>query len=145
MGPDINFIVVSRREIRRGLPLHAPYIIISISDPEKPTPKIRRSGLCRGILRLQFHDAEPTSRFILPPEIKIMSRRQALTIWRFVYRHLGNIKIIVVHCEEGMSRSPAVAAGICKGLGGDDSRFFREYQPNDYIYRLVLDSMPSNP
>jgi hypothetical protein len=44
-----------------------------------------------------------------------------------------------------MSRSPAVAAAICKGLGGDDRRFFREYQPNEFVYRLVLDSMPRNP
>ena len=45
---------------------------------------------------------------------------------------------IVVQCEQGMSRSPAVAAAICKGMGGDDQRFWRNYSPNRYVYEVVL-------
>gem|GEM_PF-4998327 len=29
-----------------------------------------------------------------------------------------------------MSRSPAIAAALCKGMGGDDASFWRLYQPN---------------
>jgi hypothetical protein len=39
-----------------------------------------------------------------------------------------------------MSRSPAIAAAICKGLGGDDAQFWWEYQPNEFVYRLTLDA-----
>jgi hypothetical protein len=50
-----------------------------------------------------------------------------------------------VHCELGMSRSPAVAAAICLGLGEDSTRFFEEYQPNQFVYRLVLAEAPAEP
>ena len=144
MTRDLQFLVVSRDEIEDGLLLRAPYIVISIADPGSPQPKIRPSGLCRGILRLRFHDAESVAGFVAPPEIKQMTQRQALAIWQFVQKHLSDIKLIVVHCEAGMSRSPAVAAAICKGLGWADSRFFEEYQPNMLVYRLVLEAMPTN-
>ena len=144
MTRDIQFLVASRDEIEHGLLLRAPYIVISIADPGSPQPKIRPSGLCRGILRLRFHDAEPVAGFIAPPEIKQMTQRQAQAIWQFVQKHLSDIKVIVVHCEAGMSRSPAVAAAICKSLGGDDSKFFQEFQPNMLVYRLVLEAKPTN-
>ena len=143
MNTSLGFIVVSRQEIETGLLLRSPYIVISIADPGSRLPKIRRSALCLGILRMRFHDAEPCQDFILPPEIKLMTRRQALTAWRFVYQYLAHVQTIVVHCEAGMSRSPAVAAAVCRGLGGDDRRFFQEYQPNMHIYRLMLATKPA--
>jgi predicted protein tyrosine phosphatase len=143
MQQNMEFMVVGRQEIEDGLLLRAPHVIISIADPGSPQPKIRPSGLCRGILRLRFHDAEPTEGFISPPEIKQMTQQQALAIWQFVLTHLLDIKLVVVHCEAGMSRSPAVAAAICRGLGGDDSRFFQEYQPNMLVYRLLLEAKPT--
>ena len=143
MRNNMEFLVVGRDEIEDGLLLRAPYIVISIADPGSPQPRIRPSGLCRGILRLRFHDAEPVVGFISPPEIKQMTQQQALAIWQFVQRHLSDIRLIVVHCEAGMSRSPAVAAAICKGLGGDDSRFFEEFQPNMLVYGLLLAAKPT--
>jgi len=47
--------------------------------------------------------------------------------------------------RQGMSRSPAVAAAICLGLGEDSTRFFEEYQPNQHVYRLALAEAPSDP
>lgn len=143
MQNNVEFLIVGRDEIEAGLLLRVPYIVVSISDPGSPQPKIRPSRLCRGILRLRFHDAEPTKGFTPPPEIKQMTQQQAMAIWQFVQKHLANIKMIIVHCEAGMSRSPAVAAAICKGLGGDDSRFFEDYQPNMYVYRLLLEATPT--
>jgi len=143
MRHDIEFLVVGRDEIEDGLLLRAPHVVISIADPGSPQPIIRPSGLCRGILRLRFHDAEPTEGFLSPPEIKQMTHQQAQAIWQFVKKHLSDIKLVVVHCEAGMSRSPAIAAAICKGLGGDDSRFFDEFQPNMLVYGLLLEAKPT--
>ena len=69
-----------------------------------------------------------------------MSPDQAAQIWRFVREHEGQVGTIVVHCEQGMSRSPAVAAALCKAKGGDDARFWRQNQPNPYVYQLVLNA-----
>jgi len=138
----MDFIVVSREEIEHGLLVRQPHVIISISDPRSRTPRIRETGLCRGILRLRFHDAEPVENFTFPENIRIMTPKHAKAVWRFVLQHVAEISTIVVHCEQGMSRSPAVAAAICLGLGQDNSRFFEEFQPNQHVYRLVLAESP---
>jgi predicted protein tyrosine phosphatase len=134
----MQFIVVGRDEIEQGVLVRKPYVVISISDPDKRRPRIRKPVLLRGSLFLKFHDAEDR----LHPDIVLMTPADARRIWRFVLHHRVEIGAIVVHCEQGASRSPAVAAAICKTLGGDDSRFFEEYVPNQYIYRLLLKTAP---
>jgi hypothetical protein len=71
---SMDFLVLSREEIEAGLLLRAPYVVISVSDPGSLSPRIRKGGLCRGILRLRFHDSEPVVGFSLSPETKLMSR-----------------------------------------------------------------------
>ena len=119
-------------------------MIISISDPESRKPRIRETGLCKGVLRLHFHDAEPVEGFNLPGEIQIMTPRHAKAIWQFILPRVTEISLVIVHCEQGMSRSPAVGAAICLGLGEDCARFFEEYQPNQYVYQLVLAESPTD-
>lgn len=140
---SINLVVLSRPEIEsRHFRLLAPYAVLSITSPRQSKTKIRRHGLCLGVLRLVFNDAEPTASFELPPNIKIMSKRQATIIWRFVLRHVDSVSTIVVHCEAGFSRSPAVAAAICRCLGHEDRFFFANFHPNMHVYRLLLDTKP---
>ena len=141
----MDFIVTDREGIERGLLIRRPYALISICDPRKRSPRLRTSGLCRGVLRLRFHDSIPVEGLTLPDTIKLMTTRQAGAIWRFVRQHQDEIRTLVVHCEAGMSRSPAVAAAICRGLGGDDARFFRDLQPNLHVYRLVLEAAGATP
>ena len=76
--------------------------------------------------------------FALPSEIVLMNEGHARAIWQFVQEWCNKVETIVVHCEQGMSRSPAVAAAICKVLGDDDRQFFREYMPNRYICDLLM-------
>ena len=69
-----------------------------------------------------------------------MTAEQAEKIWQFVDDQKDRVGgAVVVHCEAGVSRSPAVAAALCKGLGGNDLQFFRRYQPNMHVYRLMLE------
>ena len=144
----MNFTIVSRDEIESGLLIREPHVIISISDPGSRKPRIRETGLCKGVLRLRFHDAEPVEDFYLPGEVQLMTPRHAKAVWQFILPRVTDISMVIVHCEQGMSRSPAVAAAICLGLGGlgeDSARFFEEFQPNQYVYRLVLAEAPSDP
>ncbi len=89
-------------------------------------------------LRLQIHDAVPLGGFTLPSEIVLMNEGHARAIRKFVEQWREMAETIVVHCEQGMSRSPAVAAAISKFLDGDGSQFFDEYVPNRYVYDLMI-------
>ena len=136
----MDFIITDRETIEAGLLVRSSYVVISIHDPDKPKPKVRKQGGLRDVLFLAFHDAEPTEKMKLPSDIKLMTPGQAKKIQQFIKKNKADVGAVVVHCEQGMSRSPAVAAALCKALGGDGARFWREYQPNRYVYRLVLEA-----
>ena len=54
---------------------------------------------------------------------------------------LCNTEVLLVHCEQGYSRSPAVAAvvhQIC--IGPDDQDYFRQFAPNRHVYELLLEA-----
>ena len=117
--------------------VRTPYIVVSIYTPTMPRPVIpHRLGL-KAVLFASFHDAEPTEDFSLPPDIVLMTPRQAKAIWRFVRRHKAEVGSIVCHCEQGMSRSPAVALALAETLGGDVDYIRDNYQPNQYVYGLM--------
>jgi predicted protein tyrosine phosphatase len=59
-----------------------------------------------------------------------------------VDQHKATVGAFVVHCHQGMSRSPAVAAAVAGYLGVSDDRFWKEHHPNQYLYDLMLRAMP---
>lgn len=134
----MDFIVTDRETIEAGLLVRSAYVVISIRDPDKRRAKVPKQAGLRDVLFLAFHDAEPTEKITLPPEIKLMTPKQAQQVHQFVEQHKADVGTVVVHCEQGMSRSPAVAAALCKAMGGDDGKFWLEYSPNEYVYGLVL-------
>jgi predicted protein tyrosine phosphatase len=67
-----------------------------------------------------------------------MTLADAKLIWRFVIRYLPHVDAIVAHCEQGVSRSPAVAAGLRLRLGLNASDIFESFEPNLYVLRLML-------
>ncbi len=138
----MEFIVVGREEIEQGIVVRTAYVVISITDPGKRRPRIRRPSGFRDALFLQFHDAVPDGGVISSGEIVLMTTDHAAAIWAFVNRYRDTVGTIVVQCEQGMSRSPAVAAAISKELGGSEKPFFREYAPNQYIYDLLIATAP---
>jgi predicted protein tyrosine phosphatase len=135
-------IPASRREVETRPLVRVPHILVSIRDPGTRKPRLLKHGLRRDTLFLAFHDAEPSENFALPTEIKLMTPKHAAEIWAFVLKHIGEIDAVVVNCEQGMSRSPAVAAGILMGLGLDASELMKTYQPNAYVLRLMLKASP---
>ena len=138
---DLQIRVTDRESIEAGVVMRVPYVLISIRDPDKQPVRIRRSGLCRAVLELAFHDAEPLPGFRPTMQITYMTEADAEAIWRFVREHDGAYRAIVVHCEQGMSRSPAVAAALAEGLGVDSRRFWREYQPNQFVFNRVKNAV----
>jgi hypothetical protein len=48
----------------------------------------------------------------------------------------------MIHCEEGNSRGPAVAAAISRIYLGEDKLYFlpHMYWPNRLVYQILLDT-----
>ncbi|NLS96379.1 MAG: hypothetical protein GXX96_29935 [Planctomycetaceae bacterium] len=134
----MDFVVAGRQEIEAGILVRSAYVVISITDPGSRPARILKSAGFRDVLRLQFHDAIPVEGFTLPPEVVLMNKDHAKSIWQFVRQWQEKVDTFVVHCEQGMSRSPAVAAAICDMLGGHGRHFFNEFVPNRYVYDLLL-------
>jgi predicted protein tyrosine phosphatase len=133
----MEFYVTDRAGIESGVLVRSTYVVISIHDPDREKPKVKQQAGLRAVLQLEFHDAAPSDRETLDPGVVVMSADQARQIWRFIDQHKDEVGAVVVQCEAGMSRSPAVAAALCASLGGDEAQFFRTLQPNEHVYRLV--------
>ncbi len=137
----MEFQVHGREAIERGVMVRTAYVVISIRDPDKRPVRVPHPTGLRGVLPLEFHDAEPVEGFSLPEEIQLMQASDAMKIWDFVREYEEHIGTIVCHCEQGMSRSPAVALALAEVLGGDADAIRAESQPNQYVYALLRDTI----
>ena len=70
-----------------------------------------------------------------------MSPQDAVQIWRFVHKYIDRARTIVCHCEQGMSRSPAVALALAERLDGVTETILAHGQPNQYVYRLMREAI----
>ena len=138
----MEIIVTDRESIEAGIAVRTRYVVISIHDSRSKKPKVRKLTGLKDVLYLKFDDAEPSVHMELPANIKLMTAAHAKAVWDFLALHQKTIGTVVVHCEQGMSRSPAVAAAIAKKLGMDDTRFWDEHQPNRHVYEMMLTSFP---
>jgi predicted protein tyrosine phosphatase len=131
----MQFFVYSRRAIEALAGHDVPYVVISITTTADDVARVPPSRLCRGVLRIAFADIDrPLSGAVM------FDASHARAICAFISEHRGSIERIIVHCDAGFSRSPAVAAAIAKCLGEDDAEFFRRYQPNMHVYQTLLDT-----
>jgi predicted protein tyrosine phosphatase len=141
----MNILVTDRQSIEHGFLVRSSYALISIRDIGAKHARIPKPTALRAVLHLAFDDAEPSAAMRLPPQVRAMDKPQAEQIWRFVDQHKAHVGAFVVHCHQGVSRSPAVAAALAVYLGQDDRPFWREYMPNRHVYRLLRETMPDMP
>jgi len=125
---------------------------ITIADPDKKwaaVPPALKPHLV-GRLGLKFWGADREGalpRGFSVPRTPVtakglFSADQARQVWRFVDQH-QDVDLLIVNCEAGLSRSPAVAGAISYALGGCDAakRFFTfPYVPNRLVYSTLLDA-----
>ncbi len=132
----MEMFVYSRAAIERVPPHDVPHVIISITSSRSDRARLPPSEHCRGVLRLTFLDADQAVDG--HAEEDLFSAEQADQIWDFVLGQRGAIARVVVHCDAGVSRSPAVAAALAKTLTGSDAQFFARYRPNMRVYRTLM-------
>ena len=69
-----------------------------------------------------------------------MSKDQAEEIKDYAQSVSGSVHTLIISCPAGISRSPAIAAGILKGLGYSDMLIWKNpaYSPNVLCYQRML-------
>jgi predicted protein tyrosine phosphatase len=139
----LSIFPASRDEAETQALARVPYVLVSVRDPDMPPPAFHNSEFCRGVLLLAFDDAEPMDDEL--DDIRLMTIKDAEAIWAFVIEHLPDVGAVAVHCEQGVSRSPAIAAGLLLGFGLSAGDIFDRdrYRPNPYVLRLMLQARES--
>jgi predicted protein tyrosine phosphatase len=139
----MEFFVYSRPAVEMILPFDAPHVFISITTPNDPDPaKLPENEHTRGVLRLSFSDIDQEFRSPLgedPDDTRVLfSSEHGRQVIDFIEERWEHIQVVIVHCDAGMSRSPAVAAALEKLFNQDDALYFKRYHPNMRVYRGIL-------
>lgn len=106
--------------------------VISITDPDSDPAQLECDE--QFILRQQFHDLDRIHPKLT--EVTYFSDLHAEEIVDFVLFHRSDN--IVVHCEAGVSRSPAIAAAISQHFGIPAWSLFRQYAPNLMVFAILM-------
>ena len=122
-----------------------PTMIISISCLDKAIPnrleKYRRENKnIINVAYVQFDDIDSSET--INGETP-MSKSDAKTIVDAFMKYKDRVEQIIVHCDAGYSRSPAVAAALAKALDMSDEVYFSsgQYCPNRHVYRMMMNEL----
>lgn len=122
--------------------INIPTLIISISSMDTKVPNIlerhkKENKNIISVIYAQFDDIDSGTE--VHGEIPMM-KSDAKHIVDGIEHNINRIQQIIVHCDAGYSRSPAVAAAIAKAFGIDDEEYFSggRYCPNRHVYRTML-------
>lgn len=104
--------------------INSPFVVISIVSPEMSEYKLsNNNSLMKDVLYLRFHDITErgiNSMVEVGDEITRVDNTIANKILDFAEKN-KNEENWLIHCEAGMSRSPAVALALSEIMnGGDD-------------------------
>ena len=109
-----------------------PWAAISItSGHEHPVLSVANRV---GLLRLVFDDiTQPDMPQSFTPGL-------AAEILDFVASVWDKAKTVLIHCDVGLSRSPAVAAALSRIYYGDDGQWFELGFPNRLVYDVLMET-----
>lgn len=139
-------IKVTNRGTAEVIKFDIPYIVISIHSTGSSPANITNHSACLGILPICFDDV-PYDINTDRVQCKTISEDQANQIWTFVNYHLNcnkdilqqKAELILIHCDAGVCRSPAIAAAIDLVYSGNNDKWFKPpYLPNKKVYTTML-------
>ena len=93
------------------------------------------------LLQLEFWDISTSAESLGLRGEGILSFEEdhATQILDFVHDMWDQVECFLIHCDAGLSRSPAVAAAIERIYYEDDQYWFNTKTPNMLVYRKLLD------
>jgi predicted protein tyrosine phosphatase len=116
-----------------------PCVIISINCPSELPPRLLNHDNIKTVMYLYFDDIE--QRHIeLGSNLKLMEEVDVGRIYGLIKlcSEDKEVEEIIVHCHAGISRSSAVAAGICLMLKQDDMWIWEGgYVPNRHVFTMM--------
>lgn len=132
-------------EMASTYPLHNTDAVISIVSPccVHPERLIARDHTTF----LKFHDINPygvEERHLTPYKDGLMTKQHAQQILKFyekIVNKQANISRLIIHCEAGVSRSPAVALALSliHDLKPSAYRLYRDHCCyNPYVFNMIL-------
>ena len=131
---------VLNRGTAEVIKFQVPHIFISIYSTDSEPANIIPNEHTLAILPIHFDDVEEDEIMYGTTVFPAITEAQATKIWGFVELALiAEVELIVVHCDAGTCRSPAVAAAIDLVLNGSDTKWFESpYLPNKKVYNTML-------
>lgn len=124
--------------------------IISITDPNNELPVFPPNEKRIAVLGQHFYDIDFSKKMTPLDEFDmkkiyghgLFTDDQAREIVAFVRRHIDATKLLIIHCDAGVSRSAGVAGAILKATTGSDEKIFKDpmFIPNMWVYRKVLNA-----
>jgi len=127
-SPDL--VVLSREDAEFYEP-GPNEICISISDPEAPPADV--SPRFAAVLRLHFDDV--TERGVDSDILFAAEQARAIIDFVDVWPDAGRL---IVHCNMGVSRSPAVALGLCDAHGWATAALERSHPGWNRLVRSTM-------
>src|SRR5262245_53305541 len=115
-GAGLNLLVLGRKEVQSVVPA-IPYVVVSITDPGRGEAKLADSPLRGEVLRLSFDDIAGSPGAREPRHAQQdcpMSTADADAIVTFIAKTSPEIRLALIHCEVGVSRSAGVAAALSR-------------------------------
>jgi predicted protein tyrosine phosphatase len=87
-----------------------------------------------GLLRLVFQDITDAD------QPGAFNASIAMQIIDFVEGMWDKVEVFLIHCEVGLSRSPAIAAALSRIYYGDDGPWLENYFSNPLVYRVLVET-----
>lgn len=109
------------------------YAVISIQDTHTGGFGVAftTNQYCRDVLTLYFDDIDREVEGAI-----LFTEDMAEEIIAFIRKN-RKADTLLVHCYAGQSRSLAVGAFAVEMLGGDNSKYFSQGNPNMYVYDVL--------
>ncbi|HDK26321.1 MAG TPA: hypothetical protein ENG48_04420 [Candidatus Atribacteria bacterium] len=128
-----NILIMSQAQVRFAT-YDKPYAIIGLRGINETFPKYQDSSYLVDVLTLSVDDITE------PEENKVLfSYIHALQILNFVEKYKNTIDLLIIHCNAGISRSPAVAASLSIIYNINDYHtYFFLYEPNIHVFSTLM-------
>lgn len=138
--PEIR--ILSRKELSQLVAVSPETVIISITDKNSSFVKLNDtvSEIALAKLFIRFNDVENTK------EYGCITFNQANLINQFIESNKDEISTIIVSCDGGQGRSPAIAASLILKFKGDAIKIWEsgKYCPNILVFKTMLDVLYIN-
>ncbi len=149
---DMYFIVLNKDFVSRPAihdDIKVPYLVISISSHEESFATIPSNEHCLDKIFLKFDDQSYQTQKTFAYYEGVahpMKDDDAIKLLKFVLLYKDKINDIIVHCEAGISRSPAIALALSEILNGkeDPEKYIQSMNGLKHANLLVRDLILKN-